>query len=151
MKNKSRTSLVLMELIITILFFSVCSAVCVQLFVQSHLIDKSTRELNNAMSKAQGFAEVMRGTDGSMASIEAEYPNAVGDGESYFEIYYDEDFKEIDPSLGLDSALYAADVTLERVSKIQNMYINIVDLTDYEAIYSLNATKYIRETPTLEE
>lgn len=151
MKTKSRTSLVLMELIITILFFSVCSAVCVQLFVQAHLIDKSTKELNCSMAKAQGFAEVMRGTDGSMESITAMFPNSVGDGNSYFEVYYDNEFNEINPANGTDNAVYVADVTIEKVSKIQNMYINIVALDDYETIYSLNATKYIRETPETEE
>lgn len=142
MKTKSRTSLVLMELIITILFFSLCSAVCVQLFVAAHIKSVEAKELNCAVSKAQGFAEVMRGTDGTYMSIISEYPEAVGDDETYFEIYYDENFNETND---IKNATYVGDVSLEKVSKIQNMEINIVRLTDYKKIYTLTATKYIRE------
>lgn len=143
MKTKSRTSLVLMELIICVLFFSVASAVCVQLFVNAHLISKHTFELNCAVAKAQGFAEVMRGTDGSYDSIIEMFPEAYIENENGFSVYYDSDFNTIDYNDKF-AAEYSASVTLEKVSKIQNMYINIVRLSDDETIYSLNATKYIR-------
>lgn len=142
MKTKSRTSLVLMELIITILFFSICSAVCVQLFVAAHIRSIEAKELNCAVSKAQGFAEVMRGSDGSFESILAEYPEAIGDDETYFEVYYDKDFNE---TTDIENAKYVSDVTIDKISKIQNMEINVVKLDDYENIYSLTATKYIRK------
>ena len=61
---KSKTSLFLMELIITILLFAACGAVCVKLFVTSYVMTVDTIELNESVSIAQGFAEVMRGTDG---------------------------------------------------------------------------------------
>ena len=41
-----RSSLFLLELIIAILFFSLTSAVCVQIFVRAHLISRQTQELN---------------------------------------------------------------------------------------------------------
>lgn len=144
MKTKSRTSLVLMELIITIMFFSLCSAVCVQLFVQSHLISKDAYELNNAVAKAQGFAEVMRGTDGSFSSVLSMYPEAVNDNDNSFEIYYDSEFNSIktdNPSLDAD---YVSVVEMNQLSKIQNMNITVVRLSDDETIYTLDATKYIR-------
>ena len=94
-KAKSRTSLVLMELIITILFFSLASAVCVQLFVRAHLTSNETKKLNEAINITQSIAEVMNGTDGSLTSVQNHYPNAVGD-DDYFVIYYDENFKETD-------------------------------------------------------
>ena len=92
-KAKSRTSLVLMELIITILFFSLASAVCVQLFVRAHLTSNETKKLNEAINITQSIAEVMNGTDGSLTSVHNHYPNSVGD-DDYFVIYYDENFKE---------------------------------------------------------
>lgn len=53
-----RSSLFLLELIIAILFFSLTSAVCVQIFVRAHLISRQTREQNMALEKISGVTEV---------------------------------------------------------------------------------------------
>lgn len=140
-KAKSRTSLVLMELIITILFFSLASAVCVQLFVEAHLTSIETKELNNAVNIAQSISEVMNGTDGSLSSVSEFYKTAEGD-EDYFVIYYDNDFKETDD---YENASYAADVTVSSISKLYNMEVNVVKLPDCEVIYTLDSSKYIRQ------
>lgn len=137
--TKSKSALFLMELVITILFFSLCAAICMQLFVQTHLLGEKTKELNHAVSIAQGFAEVMRGTDGDIASIMALYPEAVSDGETFFEVYYDENFEVCDYL----SAKYVGDVTLSPNGAIQNIEIKVVRLSDMEEIYSLDATKYM--------
>ena len=139
-KHKSRTSLVLMELIITILFFSIASAVCVQLFVKSHLISKETNELNNAVNISQSISEVMNGTNGSLSSIQNFYPTAVGD-DDYFVIYYDENFNE---TLDTDSYMYAADVTVTSVGRLYNMEVQIKKKPDFDIIYSIKSSKYIR-------
>lgn len=138
---KSRTSLVLMELIITILFFSLASAVCVQLFVRAHLTAKETNKLNHAINIAQNVAEIMNGTDGSLKSIKDCYPEAVGD-DDYFVIYYDEDFNESDD---FKNATYAADITVKHSGNLYNMTVDFVELYDMNTIYSLNASKYIRK------
>ena len=135
---KSKTALFLMELIIVILFFSMASAVCMQLFVRSHLIGKETRELNHAVAIAQSYAEVMRGTDGSMDSIIAAFPDAIVE-DNYFEVFYDEQFRVCDPT----KAAYVSDVTITPNGAIQNMEIRIVRLSDYDEIYTLQATKYM--------
>ena len=135
---KSKTALFLMELIIVILFFSLASAVCMQLFAQSHLISKETRELNHAVSIATSYAEVMRGTDGSMESILEAFPEAVAQ-DNYFEVFYDAHFQVCDP----DAAAYVTDVTITPNGAIQNMEIRFVRLSDYHEIYKLNATKYM--------
>lgn len=139
--GKSKTSLFLMELIMTVMLFSVCSAVCLKLFVNAHMLDKKTVELNNAVAIAQGFAEVMRGTDGSMDAICEIYPASVIGNDSYFEVYYDENFNQCEYS----AAKYAADVTLTPDGAIQNMEVVIIRLEDYEEVYSLTATKYMND------
>lgn len=58
-----RSSLFLLELIIAILFFSLTSAVCVQIFVRAHLISRQTQELNMALEKVSGFSEVFLAGD----------------------------------------------------------------------------------------
>ena len=140
--RKSKTSLFLMELVITILFFSLCAAICMQLFVKTHTLGEKTKELNHAVCAAQGFAEVMRGTDGSLASILECYPDAVSDGESFFEVFYDSDFNPCSYS----EAVYVGDVTVTPNGAIQNMDIRIVKLSDTEEIFTLNATKYMMDS-----
>lgn len=139
---KSKTSLFLMEMIITILLFSVCSAVCVKFFVLTHTVSTDTRELNESVALAQGFAEVMRGTDGDIDSIIAQYPEAVRGGDGFFEVFYDEDFNRCD----YDKAVYVSDVTLTPNGAIQNMDVRVVRLSDYKEIFTLNATKYMNKT-----
>ena len=139
---KSKTSLFLMELIITILLFAACGAVCVRLFVTSYVMTQDTVELNEAVSIAQGFAEVMRGTDGDIESVLEHYPSAVRGGDGFFEVFYDEDFNVCEFS----NASYVSDVTMSPNGAIQNMEIRIVRLSDYKDIYTLNATKYMNRT-----
>ncbi len=137
----SKASLFLMEMIVTIFFFSIASAVCTQCFMNAHLLCKDTEELNHAISIATGFAEVMRGTDGKIDSIIKVYPNAVKGDDSFFEVYYDENFNICTH----DEAKYVGDVTLTPNGAIQNMDIIIAKLDGDSAdiIYTLTATKYM--------
>lgn len=58
-KNRPRSSsLFLMELILAILFFSVASAVCVQIFVKSHLMSRQSEALNHAVTECTNAAEL---------------------------------------------------------------------------------------------
>ena len=139
---KSKTSLFLMELIMTILLFAACGAVCVKLFVTSYVMTRETVELNESVSIAQGFAEVMRGSDGDIDSVMAHYPSAVRGGEGFFEVFYNDDF-EVCP---FDEAKYVGDVTMTPNGAIQNMEIRIVRLSDYREIYTLDVTKYMNRT-----
>lgn len=131
-----------MELIITILLFAACGAVCVRLFVTSYVMTKDTVELNESVSIAQGFAEVMRGCDGDIDSVMAYYPDAIRGGEGFFEVFYDEDFEVCT----FEDAAYVSDVTMTPNGAIQNMEVRIVRLRDYKDIYTLNATKYMNRT-----
>ena len=131
-----------MELIITILLFAACSAVCLKLFVTSYVMTKDTVELNESVSIAQGFAEVMRGTDGDIDSVLEHYPMAIRGGDGFFEVYYNDDFE---PCV-YDEASYVSDVTMTPNGAIQNMEVRVVRLSDYKDIYTLDATKYMNRT-----
>lgn len=139
---KSKTSLFLMEMIITVLLFAVCSAVCVKFFVLAQTLSTDTRELNESVSLAQGFAEVMRGTDGDIDSIIAHYPEAVKAGDDFFEVFYDKDFNPCE----YENAVYVSDVSLSPNGAIQNMEVSVVRLSDFKEIYNLTATKYMNNT-----
>ncbi len=79
MKNRKRVGsplLFLLELVFSILFFSLASAVCVGLFAQSHERSREARELNLAVNTVSSAAELVTASDGLaqlQSLMEAEY------------------------------------------------------------------------------
>ena len=72
----TRSSLFLIELIIAILFFSAGSAVCIQAFVQAHLMSQKASDLSFASAQVSSAASVVRYTDGSPEAIAGYFPGA---------------------------------------------------------------------------
>ena len=59
-----------MEMIIAILFFSLASAVCIQLFARSHLLSTQTVNQNHAVIQAQNLAESYLSLEGNVAAMQ---------------------------------------------------------------------------------
>ncbi|MBQ8596847.1 MAG: hypothetical protein IJ409_03575 [Lachnospiraceae bacterium] len=95
--TSSKTGLFLMELIIAILFFSVSGAICVQLFVQSHITSKDSVELNHAVEWCQNVAEAFYGCEGNpeemMALFENSYVGDMAEAGNTFYLNFNEDFQ----------------------------------------------------------
>ncbi len=70
----SKSALVLMELIIVILFFSLASTVCIQLFSKSHLLSQQTVNENHAVIYAQNLAECFLATEGDLLQLQSLFP-----------------------------------------------------------------------------
>ncbi len=64
--KSSKSNLFLLELIISILFFSIASAACIQLFVKAHLLDDKTKEQNFAVTWSQNLAELWQFSAGDI-------------------------------------------------------------------------------------
>ena len=89
-----RSSLFLLELIIAILFFSLTSAVCVQIFVRAHLISRQTQELNTALEKVSGFSEVFLAGDSFSALLpEDASVSENADGSAEYLVFYDKNWQ----------------------------------------------------------
>ncbi|MGI6766249.1 MAG: hypothetical protein ACOX4R_03405 [Lentihominibacter sp.] len=105
MKRRSRarsSSLFLLELIIAILFFSACTAVCIQFFVKSHTMSQDSGKLNFAVNECTALAEVIQSSDtgaDAVSAIHDIYPGAEiqmdADGAA-MSIYFDDEFRECD-------------------------------------------------------
>lgn len=65
----SRSSLFLIELTISILFFALASAACIQLFVKAHLLDQNTQEINQTVVWSQNLAELWNASEADMLSV----------------------------------------------------------------------------------
>jgi len=90
--NNSKTSLFLMELIIVIMFFSICGAVCVQLFFHTHQTDIKTRNNTEATIIAQNLAESFLGYEGDLEKISELFPDShiISSNDSMYIIYNSE-------------------------------------------------------------
>ncbi len=60
MRTHSKSSLFLIELIIAILFFSLSSVVCVNMFLSAHVLAEESAQRSGAVTAAQTAAEIYR-------------------------------------------------------------------------------------------
>ena len=63
-RSTSRTTLAFAELMIAILMFALCAAVCLSLFVHADRISKESDDLNHAVSLAKTAAACYKASDG---------------------------------------------------------------------------------------
>lgn len=77
-----KSSLFLIELILAIAFFALASAVCLQLFVKSHMISQETSQLNTAVNLASSAAECFREGNGNADALLTLMPELEADPDS---------------------------------------------------------------------
>jgi hypothetical protein len=68
-KHVRSSSIFLIELILAIFFFSLASAVCVQIFVKSHLLSRDSERLSHAVNECCSVAEVLTTAESLDAAI----------------------------------------------------------------------------------
>ena len=116
-----------MELTIALLFFSLAAAVCLQLFVKSHNINRDCNDASNSHTIATSLADAYR--DGELDDTLALEPEKT--------IYYDINFTEI-PKDGVVS--YIASLKYDKGT----LDINVGSL-DNPDCYSLSVYRFIPE------
>ena len=93
-KSARRSSLFLLELMISILMFSVASAWCVRLFVTARSVVSETEEQNRVQNLAAGYAEVFLASGDFDAFLLKEGAAKEEDaGGSLYRFWYDGDWK----------------------------------------------------------
>ena len=153
----SKSSLFLMELIISILFFSIASAVCIQLFVKAHLMNIRTQEQNQTVVWSQNLAELWRAYDGDILLIYnqlcADY--ACEDSSVYLTnvppytlvLYFNEDWELSDSNITYHVVL--SGTTYDETSRLITSEIKISK--GEEVLYSLPLSHHIAEGGTIYE
>lgn len=128
MKHKNRprsSSLFLMELMLAILFFSIASAVCVQIFVKSHLLSEESKALNRAVNACANLAETI--------SVS---PEQFAEGDTFF--YYDDEFVSCEK----EDAVYTLCLQITTSSSDITAHTTVTDASGKE-LYSLDSTHHI--------
>ncbi|MBE5877495.1 MAG: hypothetical protein E7290_11485 [Lachnospiraceae bacterium] len=72
-KQSSKSSLFLIELIIAIFFFIIAATICIQLFVKSHTISNNTVSLNQSVLWTQNLAEIFTSQNGDYMFLKEVY------------------------------------------------------------------------------
>ena len=62
-KNASRSGMLLLELMMAILIFSLSAAVCIQVFVKAHDLSARAEDLSQAVNSCGSAAEILRTAD----------------------------------------------------------------------------------------
>ena len=108
--NSSRSGLFLMELIVSILFFSLAGAICVKLFVGSHLLSQHTVELNHSLEWCQNTAESFYGCQGDETVMNEILQGDLSsdEEESTITVYLDQDFQPVSQADACSYVLYAS-------------------------------------------
>lgn len=120
-KMSSKSSLFLLEMMISVLFFAVAAAVCIQVFVKAHQLSGQAENLNMAAGIASSAAELL--SSGS---------------EEELAVYYDADWMPC----GRDGAEYILDVGTQKEKDQISGQIRITD-KDGEVIYEMDCVRYI--------
>lgn len=130
--DKSRTSVVLMEIIISILLFMVVGSVCIQLFVQSYKMNTISEQNERAGVIVSSMADQLLLYHGDMDKVKSYYSDCV-DAYDTLAIYYDGAYRVCN----FTSYAYILEVTVDDMdAELRNFHINMYG-KDKEPIYSM--------------
>lgn len=131
---KSKTSLFLMELILTIAIFAVASAICMQLFVKSREYSHDSYDLDNASIICQNIHELIQGNNGKLDYLKQQYCMD-NQGNIYFDKYFQLCKK--------DQSSYKAQVKCQYQERSMDIQVHIYK--DNECIYKRKMNYVIKE------
>ncbi|MEE0818378.1 MAG: hypothetical protein UIK35_07385 [Coprococcus catus] len=144
-RHNNTSSLFLLELILAVLFFSVASALCIQIFTKAHLMSQDARDLNFAVNEVSSMAEqISAGTlhsDTAASSDDtASDPSTQMPDDSLQDAaaYYDSSYASCEKA----DAVYVLTVHYEPEDTLLKAHISMDTVADNRNIYTLDVTKH---------
>ena len=144
-RHNNISSLFLLELILAVLFFSVASALCIQIFTKAHLMSQDARDLNFAVNEVSSMAEqISAGTlhsDTAASSGDtASDPSTQMPDDSLQDAaaYYDSSYASCEKA----DAVYVLTVHYEPENTLLKAHISMDTIADNRNIYTLDVTKH---------
>ena len=144
-RHNNISSLFLLELILAVLFFSVASALCIQIFTKAHLMSQDARDLNFAVNEVSSMAEqISAGTlhsdtaassDDTASDPSTQMPDdSLQDAAAYYDSSY--------ASCKKADAVYVLTVHYEPENTLLKAHISMDTIADNRNIYTLDVTKH---------
>ena len=144
-RHNNISSLFLLELILAVLFFSVASALCIQIFTKAHLMSQDARDLNFAVNEVSSMAEqISAGTlhsDTAASSDDtASDPSTQMPDDSLQDAaaYYDSGYASCEKA----DAVYVLTVHYQPENTLLKAHISMDTIADNRNIYTLDVTKH---------
>ena len=109
MNGHSRSTLFLMEQLVVILVFAICSAVCVTIFVESYQMERHSLDMNYALLAAGSGAECYKASGGDTRKAAERLSDFSVFSGGAAAVYYDEDWNPC----GEAGAFYVLRITPE--------------------------------------
>lgn len=167
-RHNNTSSLFLLELILAVLFFSVASALCIQIFTKAHLMSQDARDLNFAVNEVSSMAEqISAGTlhpataassDDTAASSDdtaassgdtaassddtASDPSTQISNDAWQDdtAYYDSSYASCEKA----DAVYVLTVHYEPEDTLLKAHISMDTIADNRNIYTLDVTNHLQ-------
>lgn len=158
-RHNNTSSLFLLELILAVLFFSVASALCIQIFTKAHLMSQDARDLNFAVNEVSSMAEQISddtlhpataASSGDTAASSDDTAASSGDTASDPStqisndawqddtVYYDSSYASCEKA----DAVYVLTVHYEPEDTLLKAHISMDTIADNRNIYTLDVTKH---------
>lgn len=138
-QTHTKSTLLLIEMMVVILLLAVAGALCVQVFAASHAKSVGAEELSRAEELSGGAADVLMGSDeDEKLDLAVYYPQAekMADG---ITVYYDEDWQPCEKG----ASSYRMEITVKEKSGQRQGLIRVLRANG-EEIYTLDTVVHIR-------
>ena len=121
-RESSKSSLLLLELMISIVFFALAAAGCVQVFAKAHMLSQEAGRLDMAVSVAQSLAEECSGS-------------RMEDNQRYYD--------ELGNVCGKEDGVYLAEILQTEQAGMNQIHITVMDMETQDTLYTLQTASYL--------
>ena len=153
-RHNNTSSLFLLELILAVLFFSVASALCIQIFTKAHLMSQDARDLNFAVNEVSSMAEQISAgtlhpaTAASSGDTAASSDDTASDPSTQISndawqddtAYYDSSYASCEKA----DAVYVLTVHYEPEDTLLKAHISMDTIANNRNIYTLDVTNHLQ-------
>lgn len=121
-RESSKSSLFLLELMISIVFFALAAAGCVQVFAKAHMLSQEAGRLDMAVSVAQSLVEECSGS-------------RMEDNQRYYD--------ELGNVCGKEDGVYLAEILQTEQAGMNQIHITVMDMETQDTLYTLQTASYL--------
>lgn len=125
LNSHSRSSLFLMEMILSLLILVLCCTACIQVFALSRSERKKAREYNHIQTLVTSVGELTEGWDGNTASFLSALPGGICD-QNQIQYFYDQNWNLCEK----EKASYYMELTLDTDNSYKKVLLTVFSMPD---------------------
>lgn len=138
---RAKSALFLQELMISMLFFLLTAACCVQVFTKAHLMSRRANDLNMAVSCASNAAELLNHL-GDGEEFAEKLDGSQCTAENQYQVWYDENWNVCDE----EYAYAGMEIVVTQEDGMRSGNISVMRCGEPEALYAMEAGCYMQKT-----